>query len=466
MTNPDLSHSLAQVENDLFTPRAALAALGIKLAKLDLFAPIRNQVKIKQKTVRYSPDQKLYTAFLNILAGGKKMVELNKLVRADFALQQTFIGVVGAEQSVVQTTLDACSEINLVQMHQAIQDIFRTYSHAYKHDYQKEWQLLDVDMTGAPCGKKAALATKGYFANQRRNRRGRQIGRVLATTHREIVVDRLYTGTAQLNNSLGDLIAATEQVLGLEEKHRQRTIWRIDAGGGSLNDVNKLLARDYQVHCKDYSAQRTRNLTKSVKEWFRDPLHGDREVGWVTLESGDYVRPIRRIALRFKKANGQWGEAVIISTLPGEDVQKLAGEAVSEASDQKASALAYVHFYDQRGGGIETEFKEDKAGLGLSSRNKKSFWGQAMVVQLGTLAHNVLIWARDWLSEGQPKLSQYGIKRMVRDLLTISGVVLSDNEGKVWVVILNRSDNYAKLVKAGLAKLLAVEHVAVVLGQI
>src|SRR5947209_2582121 len=101
-------------------------------------------------------------------------------------------------------------------------------------------------MTGTPCGKKAALATKGYFAGQRRNRRGRQIGRVLATTHKEIVVDRLYTGTAQLNNSLGDLVAATEQVLGLEEKHRQRTIWRIDAGGGSLNDVNRLLARGYQ----------------------------------------------------------------------------------------------------------------------------------------------------------------------------------------------------------------------------
>ncbi len=124
MTNSDLSHSLAQAENDLFTPRAALAALGIKLANLDLFAPIRKEVKIKQKTVRYRPDQKLYAAFLNILAGGRKMVELNKLVRADFALQQTFVGVVGAEQSVVQTTLDACSEINLQQMHQAIQDIF------------------------------------------------------------------------------------------------------------------------------------------------------------------------------------------------------------------------------------------------------------------------------------------------------------------------------------------------------
>ena len=48
----------------------------------------------------------------------------------------------------------------------------------------------DVDVSGLPCGPKAAFATKGYFANQR-NRRGRQLGRVLATSYEEVVVDRL-----------------------------------------------------------------------------------------------------------------------------------------------------------------------------------------------------------------------------------------------------------------------------------
>ena len=47
-------------------------------------------------------------------------------------------------------------------------------------------QVLDIDLSGMPCGKKAALATKGYFANQR-NRRGRQLGRVLASRYAEKV---------------------------------------------------------------------------------------------------------------------------------------------------------------------------------------------------------------------------------------------------------------------------------------
>jgi len=46
--------------------------------------------------------------------------------------------------------------------------------------------VLDVDLTGMPCGKKAEKATKGYFPKQR-NRRGRKPRRVLASWYGEIV---------------------------------------------------------------------------------------------------------------------------------------------------------------------------------------------------------------------------------------------------------------------------------------
>jgi hypothetical protein len=41
------------------TPHATLVALGLKVQQLDLFGPIRQQVHIKQKTVRYTPVDKL-----------------------------------------------------------------------------------------------------------------------------------------------------------------------------------------------------------------------------------------------------------------------------------------------------------------------------------------------------------------------------------------------------------------------
>ena len=74
-------------------------------------------------------------------------------------------------------------------------------------------------MSGMPCGKKAAFATKGYFANQR-NRRGRQLGRVLASRYEEMVVDRLFGGKTQLTKALRPLMQAAEQTLQLDRAKR------------------------------------------------------------------------------------------------------------------------------------------------------------------------------------------------------------------------------------------------------
>src|SRR5207249_11455809 len=123
-------------------------------------------------------------------------------------------------------------------------------------------------MTGMPCGKKAAFATKGSFAKQR-NRRGRQLGRVLATRYGAIVVDRLFSGTTQLTTALRPLGQATEQTLEREADTRRRTLWRIDAGGGSVDEVNWLLEREYHVHCKDYSGRsEERRVGKEGRWWW------------------------------------------------------------------------------------------------------------------------------------------------------------------------------------------------------
>ena len=107
---------------------------------------------------------------------------------------------------------------------------------------RRRGRVLDVDMSGLPCGPKAEFATKGYFANQR-NRRGRQLGRVLAACYEEVVVDRLFDGKMQLNKALQPLVQSAEETLQFDPAKRARTIIRIDAGGGSLEDVNWLLQR-------------------------------------------------------------------------------------------------------------------------------------------------------------------------------------------------------------------------------
>lgn len=445
-----------------FTGCATLAAIGIKLRDLKVFHPIEQTVQIGQKTIKDSPSDKLYDAFISLLAGAHGLVEINTRLRADSALQRAFGRSRCAEQSVVQDTLNACTAQNVEQMEQAMDMIYRQHGQAYQHDYQADYQVLDVDMSGLPCGPKAAFATKGYFAKQR-NRRGRQLGRVLASRYQEVVVDRLFDGKTQLTRALQPLMRAAERTLHLDQGKYSRTIVRVDAGGGSLADVNWLLARGYQVHCKDYSGKQAARLAKSVQQWLTDPHQPERQFGWVTEASSAYGRPVKRIAVRCRKLDGKFAYGVLISTLSAQHVLALTGQPLSSLEDPAAVLLAYVTFYDQRGGGVETSFKGDRQGLGIGKRNKKRFAAQQMVMLLGSLAHNVIVWARQWLAS--PSLQHYGTLRMVRDVFHINGFLLTDAFGQVAQLVLNQAAPLASALVPPLRELLACAHVAVTLGQ-
>lgn len=210
-----------------YTPHATLAALGLKLQSLKLFSAVEELVHIPQKVIKHQPVEKLHDAFIAILAGAHGLSEVNTRLRSDPALQRSFGRSACAEQSAVQRTLDACTEENITQMQQALETIFRAHSQAFRHG---------------------------------------QLGRVIATRYQEVVTDRLFGGGVQLNRALRPLVVAAEQTLESSYYRRQRTILRIDAGGGSLDDVNWCLARGYQVHCKDVSSKRAEAWATTVQE--------------------------------------------------------------------------------------------------------------------------------------------------------------------------------------------------------
>src|SRR5262249_37938637 len=114
---------------------ASLAALGAHLQHLDRFGPIRDHVHIAQKTVRYTPVDQLYDAFIALLAGAQGLVEITGRVRPDPALQAAFGRRACAEQSVVQDTLDACTEETVGQLEAAGATIYRQHAQGYRHAY-------------------------------------------------------------------------------------------------------------------------------------------------------------------------------------------------------------------------------------------------------------------------------------------------------------------------------------------
>jgi hypothetical protein len=226
-----------------YTSCASLAALRVKVRAMKLFEPIRQKVKIAQKTVKDAPIEKLYDGWIAMLAGAHGLVEINSRLRADEALQAAFGRSRCAEQSVVQPTLDACTP-----------------------------------------------------------------------------------------------------------------------------------------------------------EWADDPKVPRRQVGWVQVTASEYVRQMRHLAVRCRKAHGQWGVGVLLATLGPVEVLALTQPTAGPDSDPVGVLLAYVCLYDQRGGGVEISFKGDNQGLGSTKRSKKHLRAQQVIMLLGSLAYNVIVCALRWLA--------------------------------------------------------------------
>ncbi len=421
----------------VFTGRASLAAFGLRLQKWGVWDVIRQHLHIKQKVRRHQALDKLLDCFINILAGGAGVVEVNRLVRSDIAVQRAFGRRACAEQSTISDTLNACTADNVHQLRAAIERLLRQRGQSYAHDYAAAWQVLDIDTTGLPAGRLGEGVTKGYFAG-RKSCRGRQLGRVVTAAYDELIVDRLYEGKHQLEHSLPQLVEMAETALNLGENQRTRTILRVDAGGGSETNINWMLTRGYFLVIKIHNWQRVMKLSESVTDWYPDPSVPNRQVGWVTRPYG-YAQPTRQIALRKLKSNGKWIHQVVLFNLTDEMLCDVLQRPPSQADTARDILFAALAAYDQRGGAAETQNRGDKQGLHLAHRNKHSFVAQEMLILLAQLAHNLLIWTRNDLAEADCHFAHYGIQRMVRDVLQIPGWVQLDATEQIVNIILQES---------------------------
>jgi hypothetical protein len=84
---------------------------------------------------------------------------------------------------------------------------------------------------------------------------------------------------------------------------------------------------------------------------------------------------------------------------------------------------------------------------------------------LGQLAHNCIVWAKRWLADEAPTLKRYGVQRMVRDVLAVSGFLELGKGERVKRVVLNSGSALGRGCAKALRLLLEAEHVHVTLGK-
>ncbi len=389
---------------------ASLCLLGTYLRRTGFFAPLEDHVQIKQKTLKYTPVQKLEMLFVALLAGAKAVSHTSTTVRVDPALCRAF-GLPGcAEQSMIAATLDAATEANVAALQVALAETFRRSSWAARPDLTQELLVLDVDLSPLPASRQAEGSTRGYLGRCR-SKTGRKLVRVRAAQSQETVWETVVPGrTAESLAVLQEALTAAERLLGLEgdgeaaQRNRARTEIRLDSAWGNDRVITWLLERGYQVTGKFKSSQRVRKLVQGITTWQPTSSAG-REVAPVPNPI-QLPHPLVQYAVRTpsKEHPSGYYQAVLFTT------RTVLGMG------------AVVDHYDGRAG-IEADLKGDKRGLALAVIRKRHLAAQVLVVLLIQLAHNVLIWARGWLAVTAPRLRGCGIVRLVQEVWAVPGRV-------------------------------------------
>ena len=192
-------------------------------------------------------------------------------------------------------------------------------------------------------------------------------------------------------------VLATENALELAPEERTRIVWRLDGGSGSEKQLRWLVERGYHILAKGMNNNRAVSLARQVGRW---DTYGEAWVGEVPAPK-DYARPVRVfVKRRLKNEELQYCYYVTTLSLPS-----------------KGNFLA---FYDARGRAEIEQFRNDKSGLSMAVRRKRSYLGQIAYILLTDLAHNLLADFSYQALSGS-KFEDYGIKRIVRDLLATPG---------------------------------------------
>lgn len=223
-------------------------------------------------------------------------------------------------------------------------------------------------------------------------------------------------------------VGGVESSFELAAPQRQRTLYRLDGGSGTDENLRWLLRRQYQVLAKGFSGKRARALASQVQRW--DAYDAQSWLGRVT-PALDLGRPLDVLVKKRLLEEG-WRYSYYVTTLTF------------------PSKRAFMDLYNLRGGAEIEPFKADKSGLHLSARRKQSWEAQKGLILLTDLTHNLL---SDFRYRGlaDSRMAHWGLKRIVRDLLAIPGRLYVE-DGQLKRIELLATHPYAQELLACLVK--------------
>ena len=386
------------------TGRASLCALGEYLRRHCFFAPVREQVQIRQKMVRYRPIDKLRDALSGILCGAKTIAQNNGTIRTDRAVQRALGRTGCAEQSTIARTLRACTAETVGQFQKVSWYYLKRYGMTPHHRFHDAPLWVASDLPPMPIGAKAEGSERTWMGRNRR-KTGRKTLRITASPYREILHETLLRGKETAVPAVQAAILEVETYLGWSRERRAPIVLRLDGGFGTTAVLNWLLSRGYQVVAKLSNHGRVQKWRQAIGPW--QPTSSPGRDMAASVRPHRFCRTTHQGVMRPPPEKGGYHDAVLLTT-----VLALAPTVLADASEGRAM--------------IEATFCQDTQALGLVKRRQHTWEAQQMVLRLARLAPHLLLWSKRWLSRVPAtrwRFEGYGLGRLLQEGTTVPGVI-------------------------------------------
>ena len=332
------------------------------------------------------------------------MSQSNSTIRVDPAVQRAFGRTGCAEPSTIARTLQASTTTTVDQLRQVAWYYRKRYGQTPHHRFAERRVWVDVDVTPLPIGAQAEGSERTWMGRNR-SQTGRKTLRCTASDYREMLHETLLRGKASAVPGLKTALRELETHLGWAPERRQRIVRRLDGGFGTTEVRNWLLSRGYQVVAKISHSGRVQPLRQALGPW--QPTSSPGRERAMVLKPHRFCRATRQWVIRTPKEKGGSQYAVLVTPLTD-----LEPADVADAYDGRAM--------------MEATFCQDKQALGLVTHRQRQWEAQQMVVLLARLAHHLLLWGKQWLSQvptTRRRLQGYGLVRVLRDVWAVPGVI-------------------------------------------
>jgi hypothetical protein len=148
--------------NTKFAPLAALGWRFLQDGTLQTFEKVTSE---GDKSA-FSLSTKLIQVFCSILANCEYLCEVNSQLRSEIELARAWGFERYLEQSSLASSLNHLTRMNLAELEQISQTIWRSHSRSCGHDW-RGFLYIELDLSGLPCGKTAEESRKGYFSGKK-----------------------------------------------------------------------------------------------------------------------------------------------------------------------------------------------------------------------------------------------------------------------------------------------------------